>query len=59
MFTLEQIAQTHAKIKTGADFPRYVQDLKALGMAHYDFYVSDGHSEYVATTGERLNAPAK
>ena len=59
MFTLEQISQTHAKVKSGADFPRYVQDLKALGMAHYDFYVVDGHSEYFATTGERLDAPAK
>ena len=59
MFTLEQISQTHAKVKSGADFPRYVQDLKALGMAHYDFYVADGHSEYFANTGERLDAPAK
>lgn len=59
MFTLEQISQTHAKVKSGADFPRYVQDLKALGMAHYDFYVVDGHSEYFATSGARLDAPAK
>ena len=59
MFTLEQIAQTHAKVKTGADFPRYVQDLKALGMDYYDFFVSDGHSEYVATSGETIAAPAK
>ena len=59
MFTLEQIATTHAKVKTGADFPRYVQDLKTLGMAHYDFFVADGHSEYFATSGEQLDAPAK
>ena len=59
MFTLEQIASAHAQVKSGADFPRYVQALKGLGLAHYDFYVADGHSEYFATTGERLDAPAK
>ncbi|TDR30670.1 DUF1398 domain-containing protein [Hydromonas duriensis] len=59
MLTLEIIAQTHAKVKSGADFPRYVQDLKALGMSHYDFYVTDGHSEYFSVDGTRLDAPAK
>ncbi len=59
MFTLEQIAAAHAQVKSGADFPRYVQALKGLGLAYYDFYVADGHSEYVATTGERLDAAAK
>ena len=28
-------------------------------MAHYDFFVTDGHSEYVASSGEMIAAPAK
>ncbi|AXF84403.1 hypothetical protein DTO96_100106 [Ephemeroptericola cinctiostellae] len=59
MFTLEQLAAAHAKVKTGQDFPRYVQEIKGLGLAYYDFFVTDGHSEYVARSGEMIAAPAK
>lgn len=58
MFTLEQLAAAHAKVKTGKDFPRYVQDIKHLGLAYYDFFVTDGHVEYVASSGEMVVAPA-
>lgn len=58
MFTLEQIKAIHSQVKTGADFPQYVQNLKAIGLAHYDLFVADGHAEYVATTGERLTSLA-
>jgi len=57
MFTLEQIQQTHARVKTGADFPQYVQDLRQLGLRAYDHYVSDGHNDYRATTGAVLTSP--
>ena len=46
MFTLEDIQAAHAKVKSGADFPSYVQDLIGLGVKRYDVYVHDGHSEY-------------
>lgn len=46
MFTLEQIQLAHAQVKSGADFPRYIQDLKNLGVTDYTTYVSDGHAEY-------------
>jgi len=46
MFTLEQIKATHAKVKSGADFPKYVQELKALGLQKYEIYVTDGHATY-------------
>lgn len=46
MFTLEQIKAAHAKVKSGADFPQYIQDLKNLGVTDYITYVSDGHNEY-------------
>lgn len=46
MFTLEQVSAAHAKVKGGADFPAYVQDLIRLGVESYDIFVTDGHGEY-------------
>lgn len=57
MFTLEQLQQAHARVKTGADFPQYVQDLRQLGLRAYDHYVGDGHNDYRATTGAALASP--
>ncbi|WP_449397691.1 hypothetical protein [Chryseobacterium wanjuense] len=30
-FTIEQIKAEHQKVKSGADFPRYIQAIKDLG----------------------------
>lgn len=49
MFTLDQIYQTHSRVKSGADFPQYVQDLKAIGVIKYDTYVSDGRARFYGT----------
>ena len=46
MFTIEQIKEAHAKVKSGADFPNYIQDLIILGVKGYDTFVTDGHTEY-------------
>jgi uncharacterized protein YbcV (DUF1398 family) len=58
MFTLDQIKETHAKVKSGADFPKYVQDMKALGVISYTQYVADGHTVY---NGEnhKVDLPSK
>jgi hypothetical protein len=32
MFTLEQIQQAHKKVKSGADFPAYAQELTNMGV---------------------------
>jgi len=42
MFTEQQIKEAHAKVKTGADYPAYVQELKKLGVVKYDFMVHNG-----------------
>lgn len=47
MFTLEQIKAAHAKVRSGAEFPQYVQEMKQLGIVAYDLYVTDGHARYV------------
>ncbi len=44
LFTLDDIKAAHAKVKTGADFPNYIQALIQLGVKKYDSFVSDGHA---------------
>ena len=46
MFTIDQIKAAHEKVKSGADFPNYIQDLIQLGVKGYDAFVNDGHVEY-------------
>jgi uncharacterized protein YbcV (DUF1398 family) len=55
MFTLQQMKAAHAKTKSGADFPAYVQEIKQLGLLHYDFLVKNGQTEYHGTNGFQVN----
>lgn len=59
MFTLDQIKTAHAKVKSGADFPKYIQELKGLGLLVYDNYVSDGHTDYFGANDFKLLGVAK
>ena len=56
MFTLDQIKASHTKVKSGADFPNYVQDLIELGVAFYETYVSDGHTDYLGKDGYKTSS---
>jgi uncharacterized protein YbcV (DUF1398 family) len=46
MFQLKEIKAAQSKVRSGADFPGYVQELIKLGIKKYDTYVIDGHSIY-------------
>lgn len=46
MFTLVQIKEAHAKVKSGADFPNYIKDLIGLGVTSYETFVFDGHTVF-------------
>jgi len=59
MFTAEQIKTAHSKVKSGADFPSYIAEIKALGVTHYEAYVTDGHIEYHGANGYTAKVPAK
>ena len=59
MFTIEEIKTAHAKVKSGADFPSYIQEIKTLGVTHYEAYVSDGHIDYHGSDGYTATVPAK
>jgi len=59
MFTLEQIREAHSKVKTGADFPAYIQDMIKLGIQSYEHFVSDGHINYFGVSDFKLSSPPK
>ena len=59
MFTLDQIKTAHALVKTGADFPAYLQALIALGVASYETSVFDGSTTYTAIDGSKITSEAK
>jgi len=44
MFTLEQIKVAHAKVKSGADFPAYILELKLIGLLSHTQFVTDGQT---------------
>lgn len=46
MFTVEQIESAHSKVKTGADFPSYIKEIKELGVKSFETWVKDSHTEY-------------
>ncbi|AJR03366.1 DUF1398 domain-containing protein [Siansivirga zeaxanthinifaciens] len=59
MFTREQIHHAFKKVKSGSDFPQFVQDLKKIGVTHYDNFVSDGRTKYYGKTNFTLDGEAK
>ena len=59
MFTVDQLKTAHNKVKSGADFPEYIQDIKALGVTHYETYVADGHTDYHEINGYTVPIPAR
>ncbi|WP_269225399.1 DUF1398 domain-containing protein [Flavobacterium eburneipallidum] len=56
MFTITQIKEAHSKVKSGAEFPAYIQDLIQLGVQGYEIFVNDGHEEYFGNANYRVVA---
>ena len=59
-FTEKEIRAAYAKTRTGADFPRLIKDLKAIGIVSYDhmletgsniFYNKDGQAVFLSNMG--------
>lgn len=59
MFTIEQIKAAHSNVKSGADFPAYIQDIKKLGVAAYDVFVADGHADYYGDNDYKTSSSSK
>jgi uncharacterized protein YbcV (DUF1398 family) len=59
MFTVEQIKAAHSKVRSGADFPAYIRDLRNLGVTNYETFVVDGHTDYFGANSYKTTSPAK
>ena len=57
MFTLDQIKAAHGKVKSGADFPAFIRELKKLGVKYYQIFVADGHADYFGTDDYKITSP--
>jgi uncharacterized protein YbcV (DUF1398 family) len=58
MFTIEEIHDIHDRLGTMERLPEYVRALSAIGVAKYDSYLTDGHSEYFAEDGRIIVSAA-
>ena len=46
MFTAAQLKAAHSQVKSGADFPAYILDIKKLGVTHYETFVTNGQTNF-------------
>ena len=46
----------HARVKSGEDFPAYVQEIKEMGLLRYDFMVKDGRTTYHGANGFQVSS---
>jgi len=58
MFTIEQIKTAHSRVRSGADFPAYIGELRKLGVERYETWVADGCSAFFGN-GQSQKWPAK
>lgn len=59
MFTLAQIEHAHDKVRSGSDFPGYIQEIKKLGATAFETWVSDSHTEYFGKGNFHIKSPPK
>jgi len=59
MFTIAQIEDAHSKVKSGADFPNYIRDIKLLGVKGFTTYVNDSHTVYHSADGSEIQSEGK
>lgn len=59
MFTIQQIQTAHSKVQSGADFPKYIKEIKQLGILSYETYVTDGQTVYFGLDEYMLSSSAK
>jgi|GEM_PF-476566 len=59
MFTLEDIQKAHSKVKSGADFPAYVNEIHAMGVMKYTTWVATGKTTYSGISNTRVETDDK
>lgn len=56
MFSIQQIEKEHEKVKSGADFPKYIQALKQMGVQSFQTLVKDSSTTYLGTNNNTLTS---
>ena len=59
MFTIDQIKAAHSQVKSGADFPKFIQEIKKLGVKNYETWVKDSHTDYFGANNDHTSSTAK
>jgi uncharacterized protein YbcV (DUF1398 family) len=59
MFTIEELTAAHAKVRSGADFPAYIKEIRNLGVSSYETYVADGHTDFLGKNGHEVSSQVK
>jgi len=59
IFEINEITAAHSRVKSGADFPKYVQELINLGVKKYDSFVSDGHTVFFGDDSYKIQSEPK
>ena len=59
MFTMNELKTAHAKVKSGADYPAYVQEIISMGVTGYETYVEDGNTIYFGDDNYRIESGPK
>lgn len=59
MFTVEQIELAHSKVKSGAEFPKYIQEIKEMGVTAFETWVTDSHTKYFGRNDFQIQSKPK
>ena len=57
MFTVEQIEIANLKVKSGADFPLYIAEIKKIGVLKFETWVKDSRTIYFGENFETESSP--
>lgn len=59
MFTVKEIQEAHAKVKSGADFPKYIQEIKKIGVTSFETCVKDSLTNYFGRNDFSVQSASK
>jgi len=59
MFTINELKTAHSKVKSGAEYPAYVQEIIKMGVTRYETYVQDGNTIYFGANNYHIESGPK
>ncbi|MGL4992576.1 MAG: DUF1398 domain-containing protein [Bacteroidales bacterium] len=58
-FTTDQIEKSHDRVKSGADFPKYISEIKQMGVISFETWVKDSHTVYFGKDNYQMSSKPK